>query len=342
MKATIKGKFFDDPFSNVKSWLLHVEQQSMRSVISRKYEGILDPQVYWIKGTDTEDDGLSSDRLERLVQRLSLSQIGVFLAQRIWARRTWLMTPALLLIGLLLAYVLLSKAGTTTNDKLIPLVFTGTIWLSALICFSGTVFSSLVAQVLLPKTPVRQDEIDAVKSVISRCVVRDTDSDTPPDLADRARLLVTDANGRSVAGQVLATDLEYSAVRAEWMTTKAVLLMLGLVMLSPVFAVASPVLALLNYFALLAWKRLAFWIPRADDQPQQGPAKGDPSVLVFAIKFALVPLLILIGLTASYREHLDTFVRLDAELIQWAYVIGMWAFAIYLALTAKSPSPFEP
>lgn len=337
MNKLSKNRLFDDPVSNLKSWLLHHEQKRMRSVIGRKYEGILDPQVYWITGTDTEHDGLSSERLERMVQRLSLSQIGVFLAQRIWAKRTWLLMPALLLIGLLLAYTLLNKAGTTTSDTLIPLVFTGTIWLSAILCCSATLFSSFVAQIFLPRTPVRQDEIDAVKGVISRCVVRDLEADTPPDLADRARLLVADSNGHSVAGQVLATDLEYSAVRAEWMTTKAVLFMVGLVMLSPVLAVSSPILALLNYFALLAWKRLAFWIPRDDDQGQRGAGKSEPSVFFFAIKFVIVPLLILIGLSASYKEHLDTFVRLDAQLIQWAYVIGMWAFALYLAFTAKSP-----
>ena len=120
MNKLSKNRLFDDPVSNLKSWLLHHEQKRMRSVIGRKYEGILDPQVYWITGTDTEHDGLSSEHLERMVQRLSLSQIGVFLAQRIWAKRTWLLMPTLLLIGLLLAYILLNKAGTTTSDTLIP------------------------------------------------------------------------------------------------------------------------------------------------------------------------------------------------------------------------------
>lgn len=336
MNNSANSRFFDDPVSNVKNWLLHHEQSRMRAVIGRKYEGVLDPQVYWIAGTDTEHEGLSNDPLERRAQRLSLSQIGVFLAQRIWAKRTWLLVPTLMLIGLLFAHVLVDKAGTTTSDTLIPLAFTGTIWFSALLCCSATLFGPLVAQVFLPKTPVRQDEIDAVRGIISRCVVRDLEPGTPADLADRARLLVTDANGQSVAGQVLATDLEYSAVRAEWMTTKAVLFMTGLVMLAPALAVSSPMLALLDYFALLAWKRLAFWIPRAEDQ-QQHQGNNEPSVFLFAIKFAIVPLLILIGLTASYREHLDTFVRLDTQIIQWVYVIGMWAFALYLAFTAKSP-----
>lgn len=200
MRFSVKSKFFDDPVSKLKYWLLHREQKRMRTVISRKYKGILDPQVYWITGTDTEHDGLSNDRIERMAQRLSLSQIGVFLAQRIWAKRTWILVPTLMMIGLLITYILVNTAGTTTSDKLIPLVLTGTVWFSFLLCFSAIIFGPLVAQLFLPKTPVRQDEIDSVKGVISRCVIRDFGPETPLDLADRARLLVTDSDGHSVAG----------------------------------------------------------------------------------------------------------------------------------------------
>ncbi|WP_229622360.1 hypothetical protein [Pseudomonas syringae] len=148
-------------------------------------------------GTDNEHDGLSDDQIERMAQRLSLSQIGVFLAQRIWAKRTWLVVPMLMMAGLLITYMLVNAAGTTTSDKLIPLVLTGTVWLSFFLCCSATIFGPLIAQLFLPKMPVRQDEIDSVKSVISRCVIRDLEPETPLDLKDRARLLVTDSDGQS-------------------------------------------------------------------------------------------------------------------------------------------------
>ena len=77
--------------------------------------------------------------------------------------------------------------------------------------------------------------------------------------------------------------------------------MAGLVMLAPVLAVASPPLALLNYFALLVWKRLAFWIPHEDKQSDKNT--DDPSAFIVFIKFILVPLLILVGLSATYRQH---------------------------------------
>ncbi|WP_116866485.1 type IV secretory system conjugative DNA transfer family protein [Pseudomonas syringae] len=337
MSFLAKSKFFDDPASKVRHWLLHREQKMMRAVIGRKYEDVLDPQVYWIAGTDNEHDGLSDDQIERMAQRLSLSQIGVFLAQRIWAKRTWLVVPMLMLAGLLITYMLVNAAGTTTSDKLIPLVLTGTVWLSFFLCCSATIFGPLIAQLFLPKMPVRQDEIDSVKSVISRCVIRNVEPETPLDLKDRARLLVTDSDGKSVAGQVLATDLEFSAVRAEWMITKAVLVLMGLVMLSPVLATSSPMLAVLDYFSLLVWQKMAFWIPRDHEQSKSGQQEKDSSVLFFALKVVIIPLLIIFGLSASYREHLDAFVRLDAQVINWVYVIGMWAFAIYLTFTAKSP-----
>ncbi|MBD4963881.1 hypothetical protein GUF59_15435, partial [Xanthomonas citri pv. citri] len=90
-----------------------------------------------------------------------------------------------------------------------------------------TFFVPLIAQFFLPRTPIRQDEIDSVKGVVSRCIVRDVAPDTPTDLADRPRVLVADAEGRGVAGQVLATDLEYSAVRAEWVKSRSTLFVLG-------------------------------------------------------------------------------------------------------------------
>ncbi|MBD4959247.1 hypothetical protein GUF60_13655, partial [Xanthomonas citri pv. citri] len=94
-------------------------------------------------------------------------------------------------------------------------------------------------------------EIDSVKGVVSRCIVRDVAPDTPTDLADRPRVLVADAEGRAVAGQVLATDLEYSAVRAEWVKSRSTLFVLGLALLSPVLAVAATWAALLAYYSAL-------------------------------------------------------------------------------------------
>lgn len=334
MSNTTKTRFFDDPVTKVKTWLLHHEQKRMRDTLAQKYKGVLDPQVYWVVGTDTETEGLSADPVERLAQRLSLSQIGVFLAQRMWAKRTWLVVPTLLLIGFIFAYLLLNVAGTTTSETLIPLAFSGNIWFAVFLCFSATLFGPLLAQFFLPKTPVRQDEIDTVKRTIASCVVRDLEPGTPADLADRRRLLVTDADGHAVAGQVLATDLEYSAVRAEWLTTKAIVFMVGLVMLSPALT-NSPFLAALNFLALLVWKNKAHWIPREEDfAANQRP---EPSPVLFVFKWLVMPALIYSGLAATWTQHLDTLAGIDAQIIKWAYVLGMFGFGLYLSFTAKSP-----
>ena len=333
MNNETKTRFLDDPATKVKSWLIHKEQKRMRYTLSQKYKDVLDPQVYWVVGTDTENEGLSSDPVERLAQRLSLSQIGVFLAQRIWSKRTWLVTPALLLVGLVFAYFLLNVAGTTTSETLIPLVFGLNLWFAALLCFSAALFGPLVAQFFLPKIPVLQDEIDSVKRTVSSCVVRDLAPGTPADLADRRRLMVTDANGNAVAGQVLATDLEYSAVRAEWLTTKAIVFMIGLVILSPVLT-SSPLLAALNFVALLVWKNQAHWIPKADDA---APDKPEVSPVWFVLQWFIIPGLIYTSLTATWTQHLDAIAGLDAQIVKWIYVLGMFGFGLYLSFTAKSP-----
>ncbi|MBD4670399.1 hypothetical protein GUG37_02675, partial [Xanthomonas citri pv. citri] len=123
------------------------------------------------------------------------------MAQRMWARRTWIMVPLLAVLGMVISYILINKSGTTPHPTLIPATIAITVWLSIMLCFGATFFVPLIAQFFLPRTPIRQDEIDSVKGVVSRCIVRDVAPDTPTDLADRPRVLVADAEGRAVAGQ---------------------------------------------------------------------------------------------------------------------------------------------
>lgn len=329
-----KTRFFDDPITKISTWLIYHEQKRMRDTLAEKYKGVLDPQVYWVVGTDAENEGLSTDPVERLAQRLSLSQIGVYLAHRMWAKRTWIVVPFLFLIGLVLSYILLNKAGTTDNETLIPLTLSITLWFSGLLCLSATLFGPLVAQFFLPKVPVLQDEIDSVKRTIASCVVRDLEPGTPADLADRRRLLVTDSNGNAVAGQVLATDLEYSAVRAEWKKTELLMLMWGVAMLAPALT-NYPFLAVLAYFALQFWKGAAFWIPTEAEKNPDQPEEPSPTMMAF--KAIIVPALIFGGLSAAWTQHLDAIPGVDALVVKWIYVLGIFTYGLVLSFTAKSP-----
>lgn len=323
-------RFFDDPIVKISAWLTEREQKWMREVIAKKYPGIIDPQVYWIIGTDKENEGLSSDPVERDVQRISLSQIGVFMAQRMWARRTWIMVPLLAVLGMVISYILINKSGTTPHPTLIPATIAITVWLSIMLCFGATFFVPLIAQFFLPRTPIRQDEIDSVKGVVSRCIVRDVAPDTPTDLADRPRVLVADAEGRAVAGQVLATDLEYSAVRAEWVKSRSTLFVLGLALLSPVLAVAATWAALLAYYSALLHNTDG---PRPAPQPGEQP----PSIWWGVFKWLLLPGGLGIAMTSGVPKYVDSLVPASAHVAQWVFVLVVWGLALLKVM--KSPSP---
>lgn len=324
------SRFFDDPIVKLLAWLTEREQKWMREVIARKYPGIIDPQVYWIVGTDTENDGLSADPVERSVQRFTLSQVGVYMAQRMWARRTWLVVPFLALVGMVLAFVLINLSGTTPHAWLIPATMAVAVWLSVMLCFGSFFFVPLVAQFFLPTTPVRQDEIDSVKGVIARCVVRDLPADVPPDLADRPRVMVADSEGRAVAGQVLATDLEYSAVRAEWVRSRSTLVMLGIAMLSPVLALWATWAVVLTYYGVM----IAHAGPRPD-QPQGQPEPGAGFWSV--VKWVVVPAGLWLGMTVGVPSYLDGIIPATAQMAQWAFVLLLWGVALWKVLNAPSP-----
>lgn len=327
--SIFKG-FLDDPIVRIGAWLTQREQRQMRDVISHKYPGIIDPQVYWIVGTDQETEGLSADPVERTVQRITLSQLGVFLAQRMWARRTWVTTPVLAVLSLFLAYLIINRSGTTTNEYLVPLAIAASACIAVFLFLGSTLFAPLVAQFFLPRIPIRQDEIDSVKGVIARCVVRDHDAGVPADLADRPRVLAVDAEGRAIAGQVLATDLEYSAPRAEWANSRALLFLLGVAMVSPALVAATSWLAVAAYYGVMWF--ISAGAPQNPDQAQNKVTLG-----VLAAKWVFVPLLLLVLLNSGMPGFLAAALPVGVKAGQWAYVLLMWGVATWAVLRTPSP-----
>ncbi|CAB3774458.1 hypothetical protein LMG29542_07835 [Paraburkholderia humisilvae] len=303
----------------------------MREVIRRKYKNSLDPQVYWITGSIHEHTGLSGDPVERRVQRLSLSQIGVFLAQRMWARRSWIVTPAVFMLSLVLAYYLLNVSAVSTNAHLSPVLCTVIVWIGLMLSFGATLFQSVVAQWCLPRTPVRQDEIDSVRGVMARCVVRAVDADTPPDLRDRLRITVTDAGGQAVAGQVLATDLEYSAVRAEWFNSRAALFSLGLAFMSPAVVMISVWLAVLAWCAMHLPTIVSLLTGR----------EGRREMPWHISKLAIVLLLLAPLLPGFPGSRLNDSLSVGEQAVQWSFVALMWFFALRHVLRMPEPMAFR-
>jgi hypothetical protein len=331
--------FFDDPQTKLLSWFIEREQRQMREVIRRKYRNSLDPQVYWITGSIHEHTGLSDDPVERHVQRLSLSQIGVFLAQRIWARRLWIVTPAVFILSLVLGYSLLNVAAISTSARLAPVLCAVIVWIGLMLSFGATFFQPLVAQWCLPRTPVRQDEIDSVRNVMARCVVRAVDVAAPPDLRDRLRIAVTDAEGQAVAGQVLATDLEYSAVRAEWFNSREALFVLGLAFMAPAMITLSAWLALLAWCSMQRPVIVSTLAALNGNREHRNGLSGHLvklAAVLAIVLFLLAPLLL-----GFLDSHLSGKLSIGALGVQWSFVALMWFFALRHILRMRAPLAFR-
>lgn len=320
-------RFFDDPVAHLNNWLINMEQRQMRTAVKEKYKGAVPEQVYWITGSDNDRDGLSSDPVESTVQRLTASQAGVYMAQRVWSKRVHVVLPILTLLGLFMAWVMFSVAPESSSEYLLPSMIAVTIWAAVLVGFAATMFAPLMAQFFLPTTALVQDEIDAIKATIKRAVVRDLPPDTPPDLADRARVLAVDAEGRAVAGQVLATDMEYSALRAEWVETKNLLRLVALAFAAPALALGAAWAATVAYYLF----RFTY---NAAESERLSNADGEPPTMVqTVVHFGLIPA----GIYAVLSGASWGPISIALQLAMWVFVLAAWALVWYFA--AKAPSP---
>ena len=316
----------DDPATKIRSWGIDVEQRMMRRVIKKKYNGALDPNVYWVTGSSEENEGMSADPVERRVQRLSLSQVGNFLAHRIWSRRLWVVMPVAAAVGVAAAYLKLNVAASSPSAMFGSLVTAGIVLAGAMLALAPSILPTSVAQFLLPRVPVRQDEIAAVKATMERCVVRNVDDSTPADLRDRLRVGVTDAEGRAIAGQILSTDLEYSAVRHEWVISRKVLRALGLAIMAPVAITFSP-WAAAALLVVFMWDSIKNLFESTDELPFHKNILG--SVALIAI-----PALPLALLFEAVNNPISAHVP---GLGGWLYTALMWFLAIRVARSTNAP-----
>lgn len=240
--------FFDDPVNKIFNFLREMTQRQMRKAIDTKYKKRVPNQIYWVKNTTEENIGLSTSQVEFLAQRMTLGQISYLVAQRLWAKRTFIVVPALFIISVVLCWLIFFKSHTTSNEYLFNICIAISLFLGIFLIVSSLILSPFLAQFLLPNTAIKQDEIDAVESTIKRCVIRDIDANTPADFQDRLRNLDVDANGEAVAGQILAYDLEHSALKYEWANTIIVMVLCGIAVLAPAVALTSSCLAILLYY----------------------------------------------------------------------------------------------
>lgn len=314
--------FFDDPLARITDWLFHLEQNQMRSAISAKYKQKLLEQTYWLSGTTNENEGLSDNEDERQVQRLMLSQVSTLLAHRVFSKRNWFIVPLVFLVimGLSIATVFAPSQSASYLLSSI-LAFIG------FFLFFGTDFLAPVfAWLILPSTAIRQDEIDEIKATINRCVIRDIPDDTPADLIDRKRILTVDAKGEAVAGQILSSDLEFSALRSEWMKTKQIFRFFGATALTPLLLAINPLLLIPFYLFLVhsvvsALKAVEGLDP---DNPVQASSGSNP---MLNILYIIVPVIFgVLSLMNFITPSISAFI-----------VFGFNVFGLTATYSYKSP-----
>lgn len=203
-------RFRDDPILYIREKLREYRQKSVRMAIAEKWQNDIDPRIHWVKDTDKENEGLSTNPQEWAAQKLYLSNIGHFAAERMHNWRNWVMLPIILF--LLLIEVSSIHWGVRLDADPEPFLM-GFWWSVGLLFILSTIFmGSFGWRRFLPSRLVLPEEVDAVEKLIERTVLRACPEETPPDLKDRFRVLAVDRDGDATAGQILAADLEFSSV----------------------------------------------------------------------------------------------------------------------------------
>lgn len=317
-------RFFDDPVSKLGMGYTKLVQRQLRKAISAKYNDEVPEQVYWIPNTEEQNKGLSNDKTEFIAQRLTLSQVGYFIAHRLWAKLRYIIFPLFLILGLISSYLVFNSSTYLISEYMPALIVGLTLFVGFFIAFGGVILAPFTAQILFPNTAYTKDEIKGVEDTIKRCVVRDIDSDTPSDFKDRLRTLDVDENGRSVAGQVLAMDFEYSAVANQWGDNIKKMFFLGLALALPAIIYLSPLLGVITtvFYSVLLFKNF----------------QDNPAIYLFVIALiTLIFALFSLSSTPLISEVLG--VENNPRFWEWATVIYVW-FAVFIDFK-RDRSPLE-
>lgn len=319
----IFNKIFEDPIARLQDYFLNLEQKQIRKAVKTKYKDGELSNCYWTIKTDEENKGLSSDKDEKIVQRFFYSLVGYFLGHRCHVKRNIILTPILFIYTAIL-FISFALSVDYNQKYLIGglILFSGVVFL-----LSSTFFSGIIASIFLPNVAVRQDEINEINDVIKRCIVRDISDDCPNDLKDRKRLLIVDANGESVSGQILANDLEFSAFRNEFNTTKLLFMFTGIAFLFPIFAVLNPLLLVVLY-----WCGLTLVLIKA--KTLLSNLNFITRLLIFTFLYVLIP-----SFLAGSFFSVDLIPNGDIISSSSGVIFGGIIFLLSIILFTSSPSP---
>ncbi len=248
MSTNDRLRFKDDPILYVKEKLREYQQKSIRSAIAEKWQNDVDPRIHWIKDTDKENEGLSENPQEWVAQKLYLSNLGHYAAERMHNWRNWVLLPIILLLLLTEGASILWSVQHQGDIE--PFLFILWISLGFLFVISTICMGRFGWRRLLPNRLLMPEEVEAVDKMMERTVLRTFPKETPEDLRDRFRVLTVDRDGDSTAGQILAADLEYSSVDEQVEVLRRLMIFVGYAMWA-IVAIMSPTASIIMFFIML-------------------------------------------------------------------------------------------
>mgnify|MGYP001263129329 CR=1 FL=1 len=240
-------KFGDNIVAYILVKIKEYRQKCVRKAIADKWQNDVDPRIHWVKGTVKENEGLSTNPQEWAAQKLYLSNLGHFAAERMHNWRIWALLPLLLLLLITEGFSILW--GVQHQGDIEPFLFVFWLSLGFLFYISTFVMGSFGWRKFLPKRLVVPEEVEAVERLMERTFLRTFPKETPEDLQDRFRVLAVDRDGDATAGQLLAADLEFSSVDEQIDELRELTMFAGYAMWA-IIAIMSPTTSIIM-FAIL-------------------------------------------------------------------------------------------
>lgn len=236
---------------NPRRWIFHLahrwlykEQEAVRKAIDIKWQGAVPQGVYW-----RNEDPLDAQKLnmgehgsqEWKIKRAFHSLLSNYGADRLHFDRTYKYLPLLILLVPILDYTF-GWAVRSAGDY-VPMVTALWTTLAVMVGLLPWASSVWFWRMALPSKIATKEEEDASLNVLSRCLLRlRASKNVPEDVNDVYRVGDIDSEGDSVVGQIVAADMDVSALQIQVRETKVVFLLAALILL---FAVWFPTTATL-------------------------------------------------------------------------------------------------
>lgn len=180
-------------------------------VMRRALRNRIPTQCIWRTGYQTEfQDMPKYGGSEWIYNRLKYSHLGLFAAEQIFFFRRWIFTPIIAVVSFF-ALIFCSVSLFSHTPGAIFIISFFLFSLAGYLVYLG-LGKSKISYFFVPKKLLSEEDKSAVDRLLNNTVIRQLPRETPKDLQDQWRNLDFDAQGKSVIGQILSSDLEISSL----------------------------------------------------------------------------------------------------------------------------------